>query len=372
MDEELKYTIALSCIKGIGPIRARMLIEAFGSAKSTFDADNHSLLQLAKTGQLIIEQRNNTVLMDRAEHEIGFCQDHHIQILKYGGAGYPSRLLECPDAPALLYYIGKGNLESKHTIGIVGTRNCSQYGRDMVSQLISDLKDAVPDLVINSGLALGIDISAHRAALFNGIPTIGVVAHGLDRIYPSAHRNDASRMIEQGGGIITEYITGSDPERGNFLARNRIIAGLSDAIVVAESKDKGGSLVTAAIANDYNKEVLAFPGRCNDERSKGCNRLIRTNRATLITNAHDLLEVLGWDTPPKEPHAIQQSIPFEEEKLSPTERLITDILKERGDMRLTQLADITNLDHSILLETLLDLEMEDKVRNCAGGIYQLK
>lgn len=220
MDEDLKYSIALSCIRGIGSIRARLLSDTFGSARSAFEADAQALSQIARTGQIILEHRNDASLFERAEREIQFCQEHHIRILKYGEEGYPTRLLDCPDAPALLYYIGKGNLESRHTIGIVGTRNCSQYGRDMVRQLVAELKEAVPDLVINSGLALGIDITAHRAALDNNIPTIGVVAHGLDRIYPAAHRSDATKMIEQGGGIITEYVTGTEPERCNYLIFN--------------------------------------------------------------------------------------------------------------------------------------------------------
>lgn len=372
MDEDLKYSIALSCIRGIGSIRARLLSDTFGSARAALEADAQALSQIARTGQIILEHRNDASIFERAEREIQFCQEHHIRILKYGEEGYPTRLLDCPDAPALLYYIGKGNLESRHTIGIVGTRNCSQYGRDMVRQLVAELKEAVPDLVINSGLALGIDITAHRAALDNNIPTIGVVAHGLDRIYPAAHRSDATKMIEQGGGIITEYVTGTEPERGNFLARNRIIAGLSDAIIVAESKDKGGSLVTAAIANDYNKDVFALPGRIGDTRSEGCNRLIRLNRASLITCAQDFIEAMNWGTSNVRQKSIQHSIPFEEENLSSNARLIMDALRDRGDLHLPQLSDATGLDHSTLYEELLDLEMDGKIRTTPGGLYQLR
>ena len=231
----------------------------------------------------------------------------------------------------------------------------------------------MPDLLVISGLALGIDISAHRAALLNGLPTLGVVAHGLDRIYPSVHRDTASQMIDQGGGIITEYLTHTEPIAANFLARNRIIAGLSDAVIVAESRDKGGSLVTASIALDYNRDVFAFPGRCNDDRSKGCNRLIRLNRAGLITCAKDLLEALGWENKSaNKASVLQQSIPFVEENLSANGRLILDALRQHGDLRISQLNDLTGLDNIVLIEELLNLEMDGKIRNCPGGLYQLR
>lgn len=372
MEDELKYLIALTNIRGIGSMKAKLLMETFGSAQGVFEAEEKTLLSLAGVGQCIIEQRRNPALMERAIRESQFIKDHHIQVLIHGQEGYPQRLKDCPDAPAALFFLGNANLESKHIISIVGTRSATHYGREMVEELIAGLKESVPDLIIVSGLALGIDVTAHKSALFNDIPTVGVVAHGLDRIYPAVHRNIASQMIANGGGIITEYCTGTEPERGNFIARNRIIAGLSDAVVIAESKDKGGSLVTASIALDYNREVLAFPGRAKDDRSQGCNRLIRQNRAGLITGAEDLLEALGWEKRSSSRQGIQQSIPFAEEHLSPTARLIIDALRERGDLRLSQLADITNQDHSTLLEVLLDLEMDGKIHTSPGGLYQLQ
>ena len=372
MDDELKYLIALTSIHGIGPIKARLLMETFGSARQVLEADRHSLSALNHTGQLLMEQ-DLASLLARAEQEIRFANDHNIQILVHGQHNYPRRLLSCPDAPAVLYYLGKADLNCPHTISIVGTRACTQYGRDIVAQLLADLREAMPDLLVISGLALGIDISAHRAALQNGLPTLGVVAHGLDRIYPAVHRNTASQMIDQGGGIITEYLTHTEPIAANFLARNRIIAGLSDAVIVAESRDKGGSLVTASIALDYNREVFAFPGRCNDDRSKGCNRLIRLNRAGLITCAKDLLEALGWENKSaRTANALQQSIPFVEENLSPSSRLILDALRQHGDLRITQLNDLTGLDNIVLIEELLNLEMDGKIRSCPGGLYQLR
>lgn len=372
MEDDLIYIIMLARMRGIGAIRAKLLMETFGSARSVLEADAKTLEKLPYVGHLILEQRNEENLRQRAEKELEFNQVHHIHTLVYGQKGYPKRLLDCPDAPALLHYLGNANLDSKHVLSIVGTRKCTQYGRDMVNELVAHLKEEVPDLIIVSGLALGIDITSHKAALANNIPTVGVVAHGLDRIYPTVHRSIASEMVAQGGGIITEYFTGTEPERGNFLARNRIIAGLSDAILVAESKSSGGSLVTASIGIDYDREVFAFPGRAKDDRSQGCNRLIRLNRAGLITCAKDLLEAMGWENKSVNQKAIQQSIPFEEENLTPAGRLILDTLRDKGDLRTAQISAFTGLDISVLLEELLDLEMNNKIRQTPGGIYQLK
>ncbi|MBR0038072.1 MAG: DNA-processing protein DprA [Bacteroidales bacterium] len=371
MEEALKYTIALMNIRGVGSAVARHLIEAFGSAKAVYETDSKLLRDLPRVGQTLIEQRSNPANIEKAEREIEFIREHHIKPLIYGQKDYPSRLLDCPDAPTLLFYLGSANLESKHILSIVGTRNCTQYGRDMVNRLVGELKEAVPDLIVVSGLALGIDVTSHKAALEHQVPTIGVIAHGLDRIYPASHRNVASQMIQAGGGLITEYCSGTTPERGNFLARNRIIAGLADCILVAESREVGGSLVTASIALDYGRDVFAFPGRISDDRSKGCNRLIRLNRAGLITNAADLLESMNWESESKNPRAFQQSIHFEEENLSPLGRQIMDLLQDQGDLRLTQICDfLPQADRSAIIEELLDLEMNGKIRNCPGGVYQ--
>lgn len=372
MNEDLRYIIALLGINGIGSAITRHLIDEFGSAKAVFEADSQLLTNMQGIGHLIISQRDNKDLFAKADSELDFIQSHNIRAFIYGQEGYPQRLLDCQDAPALLFYLGTADLDNSRIISIVGTRNATQYGRDNVANLINGIKESIPDALIVSGLALGIDVSAHKAALDAQMPTVGVVAHGLDRIYPSAHRNIAKQMITQGGGLLSEYTSGIDPERGNFLARNRIIAGLSDAVIVAESRESGGSLVTASIALDYNRDVFAFPGRTNDDRSKGCNRLIRLNRAGLITCAEDFLEAMGWDNNIVNKKAIQHSIPFEEEKLSSNGRLIIDALRDRGDLIISQLSDATNLDHSTLYEELLTLEMDGKIRSTPGGLYQLR
>lgn len=364
--------LSLMSIRGIGSIRARQLIEAFGSAQEVLDADSEQLLQLGAVGQKIIDGRRDPQLISRSEREMKFIETNRIRPLIYGEEGYPQRLLDCPDAPALLFQLGDTPLDNRHIVSIVGTRNSTQYGRDNVQRFVSELHEALPDVIIVSGLALGIDVEAHRAALACNVPTVGVVAHGLDRIYPPQNRFVAKEMLMQQGSLLTEYTSGTEPERGNFLARNRIIAGLSDAILVAESKSVGGSLVTASIALDYGRDVFAFPGRVGDSRSEGCNRLIRLNRAGLITSAQDFLEAMNWDRSSQSHKPVQQTINFEEESLSSQHKMILDVLRERGDLRLSQLSDITGLDHTMLTEALLDLEMDNKIRNCPGGVYQLR
>ena len=372
MEEDLRYIIALMNIKGVGSTITRHLISEFGSAKAVFEADRELLCNLNGIGEQIISQRNNPAIFEKADSEIAFMEAHNVKALVYGQTGYPTRLLECPDAPALLFFLGTANLDSDKIISIVGTRNATQYGIENVRNLVEGIKEHIPNALIVSGLAFGIDVSSHKAALEYGLPTVGVLAHGLDRVYPYNHRDIAKQMIIEGGGLLTEYSTGNDPERGNFLSRNRIIAGLADAVIVAESKEKGGSLVTASIALDYNRDVFAFPGRVNDDRSKGCNRLIRLNRAGLITCADDFLEAMNWNDSAHASNAIQHSIPFEEEKLSRNARLIIDTLRDRGDLLLSQLSDTTGLEHATLYEELLDLEMDGKIRSTPGGLYQLK
>lgn len=368
--EELRYTLALLSVRGIGSAKARHLIETFGSAKAVFEADASTLMRLPRLGDVLLEAQKDTRLMDRADRELEFIAAHHIKAMTYGSADYPKRLAECQDAPTVLFQLGKSVTESRHVLAIVGTRQCTKYGRDMTQRLVSELHERVPDVVIVSGLALGIDVTAHQAALQCGAPTVGVMAHGLDRIYPYQHREVARQMIANGGSIVTEYLTATEPEKGNFLARNRIIAGLADAVLVSESKDRGGSLVTASIALDYCRDVFAFPGRVGDDRSTGCNRLIRLNRAGLVTCADELIEQMGWQETGHGVAAIQHSIPFEEENLPANGRLVMDALRDRGDMTLAQLADVTGLDHASLLEVMLDLEMDGKIWNTPGGEYR--
>ncbi len=368
--DDLLYLIALMNIRGIGSIYARHLVEQFGSARAVFEADRTMLSKIARIGQALVENLGRRELLDRAQEELDFIAAHHICPLVYGAADYPKRLLDCSDAPALLFYRGADHFESRHVIGIVGTRSCTQYGREAVREFVENLASMVPDIVIVSGLALGIDVAAHKAALGARIPTVGVLAHGLDRIYPAVHRDIAKQMLASEGGILTEYPSGTEPERGNFLARNRIIAGLVDAVVVAESSDKGGALVTASIANSYNREVYAFPGRISDRSSRGCNRLIRQNKAALITSAADFVEMMNWETASSQPGEVQQQLCFEED--ASLRGKILHILREKGSAHISVISQVTGFPVSLLAEELLNLEIEGAIRVCPGGIYELR
>lgn len=367
---DLLYMIALMNIRGIGSIYARHLVEQFGSARAVFDADRILLGKISRIGQTLVENLGRRELLDRAQEEVDFMDAHHIRPLVYGAPGYPKRLLDCPDAPALLFYRGADHFESRHVIGIVGTRSCTPYGRDAVREFVENLAAMVPDVVVISGLALGIDVSAHKAALEAGVPTVGVLAHGLDRIYPAVHRDVAKRMLAAEGGILSEYPSGTEPERGNFLARNRIVAGLVDAVLVAESAEKGGALVTANIANSYNREVYAFPGRISDRSSKGCNRLIRQNQAALVTSAADFVEMMNWETAFSKPRKSQQELVFEDE--SSVRGKILRILREKGRVGISAISQGADCSVSLLAEELLNLEMEGLIRACPGGMYELR
>lgn len=364
--EDLLYTIALTGIKGVGSIYARRLIETFGSAQAVFDANLHIIDSIPRIGKALLSGITQKETMERAKREIDFIDRHKIKVALYGSANYPSKLLECQDSPAILYYSGQKCWESRHIISIVGTRRCTHYGRELIENFMKQISSAIPDIVIVSGLALGVDGTAHKEALKNNLPTIGIIAHGLDRIYPSIHRNMARQMATSGGCILSEYPSGTAPEKGNFLARNRIIAGISSATIIVESADKGGSLVTASIANSYNRDVFAFPGRVNDERSKGCNRLIRTNLAGLITNAEDFISSIGWEKE-QDITIVEQKIPFD--TLSPNGLKILNLLQSHDSLAINEMTEMTGISIPVLSEELLDLEMNDFIRRIPGSRY---
>jgi DNA processing protein len=267
----------------------------------------------------------------------------------------------------VFYFKGDTDLNAPRILSIVGTRNATDYGRELTALLIKDLAETFPDLLIVSGLAYGIDVCAHRSALKNGLPTVGVLAHGLDRIYPATHRNTAVEMLKQ-GGLLTDFVSGTNPDRENFLQRNRLIAGLSDATIVVESADRGGALVTADIAFSYGREVYTFPGRVLDERSKGCNRLIQTNKAGLITSARDLILSLCWDTDAVINMPKQARLPFKDEK---PEHPVLAILFEKGEVQINELAAMMQLPSHQLSPILFELEMAGQVKALPGGVYKL-
>ena len=305
--------------------------------------------------------------MDRAKAEQEFIEEKGIRAICLGDDDYPYRLSECDDAPPVIYTLGNANLNAQHIVSVVGTRRATEYGKDLCSSLVSDLARLLPGTLIVSGLAYGIDVCAHRAAIKCGLPTLGVLAHGLDRIYPSSHRSVAKEMLKD-GGLLSEYMSKTEPFRSNFLQRNRIVAGLADATVVVESPSHGGSLVTSSIAQSYARDCFAFPGRVNDQFSIGCNELIARNSAALITSAHDLIEAMNWSC------AVKGNAPVEQElfpQLSQLEQELLDLLRVHSEgLQINQIVIALDISVSKIMPLLFELEMKNLIRAVAGGKYR--
>ena len=310
--------------------------------------------------------------MRRAEEEYAWIEEHGIRVWTLEDEDYPYRLRQCPDRPLVLY--GKGNIRPSdgHMVSIVGTRRPTERGKDLTTKLVQELHEQLEHVTIISGGAYGIDITAHRAAIECGIPTIIVPAHGLDRIYPAQHRQDAIKALTH-GGILTEFISGTEPIAPYFVQRNRIVAGLSDAVVVVESRDKGGSLITARMASDYNRELFAFPGRPNDPSSCGCNNLIKDDKAHLISGAEDLIRIMGWTTRQTPKQGIQTQIIGLMEDLTPSQQQILEKLQEAEDgLHINLIVMETELPYSDVSSDLIMLEMQSLVKSLPGGFYIVK
>lgn len=367
-NKEISALIALQHIPGIGSITAKRLIENAGSATALFERRTELSSMIPNIQPALIKALDCSAAHHRAEQELEFIHKHNIVCIGYHDEAYPSRLRECDDAPILLFYRGNTELNPKRVISIVGTRKCTDYGRDLCESFVRDLATQFPDVLIVSGLAYGIDVCAHRSAIKFGVPTVGVLAHGLDRIYPSVHRNIAAQMTTC-GGLLTEYISHTEPERTNFLQRNRIVAGMADATIVIESAVKGGALVTANIANSYGRDCFAFPGRINDVSSAGCHRLIRHHQAALITSADEFIEAMMWDAQPTKPKAIQRNL-FP--NLSDEESRIATLLEKHPDgISINSLAAEANMPIHRLSALLFELELQGLVRPMAGSLYRL-
>lgn len=370
--QEIICTIALTQLKGLSPLNARTLLETLGSASEVFAHRKDIVSLIPDASKRLTEAFTHAdEALSVAEREMAFVEQKHLRALTLNDEDYPQRLRECEDAPLVLYYCGTADLNRARIINIVGTRKCSEYGREVCQNFIADLKRYYPDTLIVSGLAYGIDICAHRAALENGIATVGVLAHGLDMLYPALHRQTAAEMVRQGGGLLTEYPTGTRPDKMNFVHRNRIVAGLCDACIVVESGEKGGSLITADLALDYNRDVFAFPGRVGDENSRGCNNLIKRHQATLLTSAADLLEAMGWPNPlakEAKKQGVQQEL-FPD--LTDEERAVVHQLKAVDEKHVNQLAIDANIPYSRVSMLLFDLEMRGIVKALGGARYRL-
>ena len=364
MQSDLLYQIALTLIPNIGDVRAKALIDTFGDAESIFKTPKKHLEAIDGIGTIAANSIKNFIDFKVCEDEINFIEKNKITTLFIADENYPQRLLNCYDSPTLLYYKGNADLNTTKIVSVVGTRNNSDYGKTVCENLMQDLSDQ--NVLVVSGLAFGIDSIAHKAALKNKLKTVGVVAHGLDKIYPAQNKSLAKEMLSH-GGLLTDFMSGTNPDRQNFPRRNRIVAGICDAVVVIESSKKGGSLITAELANSYNKDVFAIPGRVTDLRSEGCNYLIKNNKSLLITSADDLLHIMNWKDEPKK--VKKQRELFIE--LTPDEKIITDILAQQETIQIDQLYLKSGLSSSAVANALLMLEMQGVVSMMPGKVFKL-
>lgn len=366
-DEHL-CSIALALCEGIGHVGAKRLIERMGSAAEVFRQrrDLPALLPEVRPG--VVEALDNPDAFRRAEEELEFASQHGIACLCMKDEAYPSRLRECDDAPVALFFQGHADLNRLHVVAMVGTRNATHYGTQCCEEFVTELARLCPDVLVVSGLAYGIDIHSHRAAIHNGLATVAVLAHGLDRLYPYVHRKEAETM-QAHGGLLTEFLTKTNPDRQNFVQRNRIVAGMSDAVIVVESAAKGGSLITAGLAESYNRDCFAVPGRIHDPHSIGCNQLIRDNKAALLTSAEEFVKAMGWQAEqPARPTHVQLGLFLD---LTPDEERVVQVLTQRGDLHINTLVVEANLPVNKMSTLLFELEMKGVVRAMAGGTYHL-
>jgi DNA processing protein len=361
------HRIALGMLKGIGPVHARSLVAWCGGVDAIFTDPGlrRKLEKVPGIGPKLIASITDRKVLAAAERELAYVRKHGLRMLFYLDADYPQRLKHAPDAPVLLYAKGDADLDAERMVAIVGTRSPTQHGKWFCEELVEGLKEVKATIV--SGLAYGIDIVAHRTAVREGMPTIASVAHGLDKLYPAEHAATARQMLDN-GALVSELPSGSPFAPGNFPARNRIIAGLSDCTVVVESGPKGGSLITAGIANSYDRDVFAFPGRANDPQSEGCNRLIQRNEAALITSAEDLITLMEWQPKAKKKAAQQVSL-FPD--LQPDEQLLVDIIRSQGRIGIDDLCVQSRMTQGQAAGLLLALEFNGVVRSLPGKVYAL-
>jgi DNA processing protein len=367
---ERLYQIALTLLPNIGDVTAKNLVAYSGSAEAIFKEKKSSLIKIPgiaeKTADSLLRELVKSEYLKRAEKELIFMEENSVKPIFFTDQEYPSRLKFCNDSPILLYYKGNADLNAAKVVSVVGTRTPTEYGKKLTEQFINDLSDT--GILIVSGLAYGIDVLAHKKSLENKLDTVGVVAHGLDRIYPSVHEDIAYKMQKQ-GGILTDYLSETNPDRENFPSRNRIVAGMCDALVVIETKLRGGSLITAEIANSYGRDVFAFPGRTNDEFSGGCNAFIKRNKAALIENAADLLYVMNWANNKKK-ESTNKQIPLLI-NLTDKEQKIADTFKDKQSVHIDEICHLAGFSMSEAATTLLQMEFNNVVKSLPGKMYEL-
>ena len=365
-DPVLKYKIGLTLIPGIGSILAKKIIEYTGSPEEVFKSSKSLLEKIPGIGKILAGNIAGQQIPDKAEREIEFLTKYNINAFYFLDDDYPERLRHCPDSPVILFVKGNANLDHHRILSIVGTRDASSYGLEFCRNLINDLSSKGYDPLIMSGLAYGIDICAHKSALENNLQTIAALAHGLATIYPPAHRSTAEKIISQ-GALVTDFASNFMPEKGNFIKRNRLIAGMADATVVIESREKGGALLTADLANSYNRDVFALPGRVSDIRSQGCNKLIKTNKAALIEGVKDIEYILGW-SPVKRPEkeTVRESLNINDE-----EKTILLLLADNNEVTADRISSETGLGASKTSFLLLELEFKGYVASLPGKRYRI-
>jgi DNA processing protein len=362
-ESELLYLLALQSIPNLGDSTAKKLIRHLGSAEEIFKAKTETLLKIDKIGKRKLQGIFDKQHLQLAEKELNFITKNNIQTYNYKDPNYPEKLKHCVDGPILLFARGNIDLQEKKIISIVGTRNVTNHGVAFCENLIEEL--APLDLVIVSGFAYGVDICAHKAAVKNKLQTIGCLAHGLNQIYPKIHSKYVSSM-EENGGFFTDFWSSMNFDRNNFLKRNRIIAGLSEATIVIESAEKGGSLVTADIANSYNREVFAVPGRATDTQSKGCNNLIKSQNAHMLTGVEDLIYMLNWNIQEK-PKEVQKQLFVE---FTPQEEILYEYLKNEGQQQLDVIALNCKIPTFKAAGVLLEMELKGAVRPLPGKLFE--
>jgi len=360
---ELFYTLALLKVEGVGDIMAKKLMNHCGSAEAVFKTKTQQLAAIDGVGTMLLKNLKDQSVFDKANKELEFIKTNNINVSYFQNENYPDKLKHCVDAPVLLFTAGNIDLKNRKIISIVGTRQITSYGTEFCKKLIEDLIPLNP--VIVSGFAYGVDIVAHQLAMENNLQTIGVLAHGLNQIYPKNHKKYMAKM-EQNGGFMTEFWSSSNPDKENFVKRNRIVAGIAEATIVIESAERGGSLITANMANDYNRDVFAVPGRTTDKYSTGCNNLIKTQKANVLTSAADLIYILNWDIK-EEPKAIQKQLFV---SLDNDEQKIYDYLLKTGK----ELMDIIALECEFpiyrISALLLNMELKGVIRPLPGKLFE--
>lgn len=366
--EPLVSKIAFSSLRSLSPELAGALLDRVGSEEAFFNLSESQLSAVMGFSNRLFGAKIRSEAVEKARREAEFVESNSIRTIYFRDADYPQRLLQCDDAPLMIYTLGDCDLNSRRIVSIVGTRHATAYGSDFTAGFVEELAAILPDKpVIVSGLAYGIDIAAHKAALRAGLPTVAVVAHGLNTIYPPVHRSTAVEMIRNGGALLTDYQSSATIHKGNFLARNRIVAGLSDAVIVIESASKGGALVTARLASGYNRDVFALPGRTSDRYSAGCNALIADHVAGLVTSATDFAMQMRWPTIDK-----TDSQPSLFDELNPEEQAVVDLLTDRGEVTINDLTARIDIPTPRLMAMLIDLEFRSIILSVPGGRYRLR